>query len=551
MGERPTISQAQSWRPDSLRHAADAWDTSAADIRREFDVVVRGVQGTQDFWAGDAATAARNRATAVGGDAAALGRAMVAAAVAARDGAAQIARARDEVLNAVESARSTGFGVADDGTVTPPAEPPPTVLTMCNNDVELARRVLHSTALKLTETITGLQDALAAADDDAAHDIEVAFRDVNSPAPTTTVDLGDPTAQWPKMTQDGIAAQIASMTPDLRRQLVEEFPSQVGNTDGVPWDMRVAANRTNVEQAIVDHRRVLDRVKNPLMRSVINQRITTYQSLLGEVDDPTGRRGRVQRQILAFDPARSSLIELLGDLDTAENVGVLVPGMNTTIVGSAANTATANRFVRASGGELAMITYLGGPFPQGGIPDGIDDAMDTHYATDMAPRLVAFSEDVNRVVDATGRGIGVTYLGHSYGGAILGTAESMGLTADRTVYVEAAGAGVGVQTPLDWHNSNDQVMRFSMTAPGDWIEPLQGLGINPLGADPDEMSGVIRLATGNYDDGRPMAGWDSHSAVLNDSSDAWRNLFAVMANKPISVYVEPKKYPPPWLRLTG
>ncbi len=57
------------------------------------------------------------------------------------------------------------------------------------------------------------------------------------------------------MSQDSIADQIAAMTPDQRERLIAEFPRQVGNTDGVPWDMRVAANRINIAQAIIDSRR--------------------------------------------------------------------------------------------------------------------------------------------------------------------------------------------------------------------------------------------------------------------------------------------------------
>jgi pimeloyl-ACP methyl ester carboxylesterase len=48
------------------------------------------------------------------------------------------------------------------------------------------------------------------------------------------------------------------------------------------------------------------------------------------------------------------------------------------------------------------------------------DAANPRYALDMAPRLVAFSEDVDRTVEATGRPIPVTYIGHSYGGSIGG-----------------------------------------------------------------------------------------------------------------------------------
>jgi hypothetical protein len=283
---------------------------------------------------------------------------------------------------------------------------------------------------------------------------------------------------------------------------------------GVPWDMRIAANRVNIAQAIVDE-------PDPA-------RAAYYRSLLGEIDDPARSGERIDRQILAFDLARASLVELNGSLSTAKSVAVLVPGLNTTIEGSAANTTTARRFVSATRGDVAAITYLGGPFPRGNPLTGLVDAANPRYALNMAPRLVAFSEDVDRTVDATGRPIPVTYIGHSYGGSIMGTAEALGMTGDRMLYLAAAGAGVGVDDPADWHNRNPDVLRFSMTAPGDFIETVQGIPGGPHGADPDEMPGVIRLTTGHYDDGRWLAGPNAHTDVINWPSDAWRNILAVI-----------------------
>ncbi|HSA40928.1 MAG TPA: alpha/beta hydrolase, partial [Mycobacterium sp.] len=135
-------------------------------------------------------------------------------------------------------------------------------------------------------------------------------------------------------------------------------------------------------------------------------------------------------------------------------------------------------------------------------------------------------------VAAATPGTPVTYLGHSYGGSILGTAERDGLTADRTVYVAAAGAGVGVHGPGDWHNRNPDVRRFSMTAPLDWIEAVQGIPFGPHGADPDTMAGVIPLGTGRRANGSPMMGPGAHSGVVNDPSDAWNNLLAVLLAGP-------------------
>jgi len=405
------------------------------------------------------------------------------------------------------------------------AGPPPLLVALSGGDPAVARDLLTVRAGALSKQVTDALDRLGAADTDAARDIEEAFASSPTPRAAATVPAGawpvqasDVVAGWRGMGQDRIGTQIAAMTPAQRQRLIAEFPQQVGNTDGVPWDMRVAANRINIAQAIVDG------FGDPAAQ----QRTAFYRSLLGEIDDPARSGQRIDRQILAFDPARASLVELNGSLSTARAVAVLVPGLNTTIEGSAADTQTARRFVSATRGDVATITYLGGPFPRGNPVTGLVGAANPRYALDMAPRLVAFSEDVDRTVDATGRPIAVTYIGHSYGGSILGTAEALGLTADRTLYVAAAGAGVGVEDPSDWHNRNPDVLRFSMTAPGDFIEAVQGIPGGPHGADPDEMPGVIRLATGHYDDGRLMAGPQAHIDVLNWPSDAWRNILAVI-----------------------
>jgi hypothetical protein len=503
---RPTVSQAEAWRPEALRQLADDWAEAARELKARIGSVMAD---TGDYWKGAAAEAGQDRAQTVAAQGDAAAGALVTAWVAARDGADQIETVRADVLARVADARGEGFAVADDGSVSVGAAPPPSLVAMSGGDPVVARDMLGMRADELSAQITDALDRLGAADTDAAADITAALESSPAPADAPTVP-----AAWPAMSQDRIADRIAAMTPDQRNRLVAEFPHQVGNTDGVPWDMRVTANRINIAQAILN-------TDDP-------GRIALYRSLLGEVNDPTRSGQRIDRQILAFDPTRASLVELNGNLATATSVAVFVPGLNTSIEGSAANTITARRFVSATRGDVATITYLGGPFPSGNPITGVVDAANPRYALDMAPRLVAFSEDVDRTVDATGRRVPVTYIGHSYGGSILGTAEALGLTADRTLYVAAAGAGVGVDDPSDWHNRNPHVLRFSITAPGDLIQAVQGIPGGPHGADPDKMPGIIPLATGYYDDGRLMAGPKAHSDVLNWPSDSWRNILAVI-----------------------
>lgn len=514
----PSVSQARAWRPAALLELAEGWDTLATVLARHAERFSADVERSREWWHGAAAAAARADAPRAVSTITALARALVSAAVAARDGAEQLGLARSDVLAGVEEARIEGFAVADDAAVTVVAGPAPLMVLLAGGDDVVAETLLAARAREWERRIGECLERLGAADADAAADIADAFADNPAPAATVPAAVGPgPVAGWATMSQDRIAEQIAEMSPQQRDRLIAEFPRQVGNTDGVPWPMRVAANRINIASAILTETGA---------DADSRRRVALYRGLLGEIDDPSGRHGRIERQILAFDPVRASLVELNGDLAAARSVAVLVPGVNTRIEDSAANTVTARRFVTATSGDAAVITYLGGPFPQVRDPlDVVTEAADARYALDMAPRLVAFSEDVDRVV---GDGVPVTVIGHSYGGSIVGTAETQGLTSDRTLFLAAAGAGVGVDDPGDWHNRNPAVLRFSMTAPGDFIEAVQGIPGGPHGADPDEMPSVVRLTTGSYDDGGRVAGWPAHSGMLNRPSDAWRTILAVI-----------------------
>ena len=469
---RPGVARAETWRIDDLRSLADSWEAQATTLHAR-STAAASVPGAE--WTGRAADAARQRMQTLRTRADDIAMALVLAAAAARDAADQLGTARQHVLALSATARAEGYAVSDTGGVSVSAPPSELLTLLSGGDVTVARDLQLRRAVDLTRDLTTALDALGAADTDAAHDIAEAFAAATSATPTT--------------------------------------PASAVAPDGNAWSERIVANRLRVARELLD-------------TSAGSPRADLYRALLAEVDDPTGSGTRIDRQILEFDPTRDVLVELNGDLLTADHVAVLVPGMNTTLDGSAATTATARSFVTASAGDVAAITYLGGRFPQSDfLPLAVLDAADPRYALVMAPRLAAFSRELDLAVEGTGAD--VTVIGHSYGGAVVGTAEVVGLTSDRTLYLAAAGAGVGVDDPSDWHNGNPSVTRYSMTAPGDPIQVVQHLGVH--GVDPDEMPGVVRLDAGRYDDGRPVEGLPAHSDVLSDTeSDAWRTVLAVI-----------------------
>lgn len=335
--------------------------------------------------------------------------------------------------------------------------------------------------------------------------------------------------------------------------LAMTYPSLVGNLPGVPFANRADANTVNVVAALANERRELAQTRDQHAKNQddwdflglnnndlegpikdLEKRIELYESILNG-----------NRTIVYFDPAGDGAIaELHGTIDrNTRNVGVLVPGTGTELsnYGGLARRSMTFQDADVTGG-LTMISWMGGD-----LPDGLTDAPDPKYSLGLGPRLADFSRDLDLEIsrsDATDPS--VTVAGHSYGGAVVGRAETNGLVTDRVLHIESAGMGSDVNGASDLPASQDGVRRYSMTAPGDFIELTQGATVGGFGhgADPDTFEGTTRLHTGNTKDGEFNTGFDSHSAVFEEGSDAWDNMFGVFAGGEVDTYRSPDYYYP-------
>lgn len=328
-----------------------------------------------------------------------------------------------------------------------------------------------------------------------------------------------------------VAEVFALIDPDAADWLAVAFPSAIGNLAGAPYPDRIDANRIRLAAAISQSRlwpspprpwTQVDRQPRADLEAV-------YEANL---------------QLIYFDPlansGQGSWVELVGDLDSASRVGVLVPGGSAFIVSDNffRYSGRAKSFVDAADGELAMIVWAGAPFPSGWIEEAGPD-----WAREAAPLLTGFMADLDNRLDTD---IAVTLAGHSYGGAIVGLAETLDLVADQVMQVASAGAGYGVTTPLDYTQPCRR--RYDMMAPKDPISYVQNIpGFTGLGhgVSPADLAGTLRLATGTIPDdpdalddagrrlgsqglqGKEIAGLHAHSEVFIPNSTAWRNMLAV------------------------
>lgn len=336
--------------------------------------------------------------------------------------------------------------------------------------------------------------------------------------------LEDGWADW-----STIAGFYDQLDADTVQRLTRDFPAHIANLPGAPLEERIAANQVMVQQAMED-----------------SARWPAPDRPWQEGDRPPRRDleelAQEDRQLIGFDvrtnQGHGSWVEIVGELD-ASNVVVMVPGGSAYITSENFNRYywRAQSFVEETD-DLAIIVWAEPPSPAGWIQESF--AAWSQYAAEEVSTFVA---DLRHQM---GEDTLMTLAGHSYGGATIGLAEKHPLEVDQVVHIASPGTGHRVSGPEDY--SDPCRDRFSMTAPGDPISYVQGLGDLPMmghGAHPDEFPGIVRLETGSTPDwdgavddigrdlqelgisGTVIEGTHSHSEVFVPFSDAWDNLLSV------------------------
>lgn len=431
-----------------------------------------------------------------------------------RGGTAMLENAQSTLLSRVVAARSAGFDVAPDGVVTHADDARRAdgiYLT------EAVQRLLQS-ADQLDRTIAGPIYEAALSLNGSGEDIGMPDGSIGSPAEAieelTALDADDRRAYW------------ESLSKDEQDRLIRSSSTTVGNLDGIPFDDRITANRVTMLD------RLADLEGGPHADSEGAERLRSM------LDDG--------RTFVGYDPDSGRFIELVGEIaPDSTGAAVFVPGTGTAgdDVDDLRRRALA---LNAKTGAPVMI-WADGTFPQTIVSDPRHNsvksmALDPRLAMENAPRLTSFTAALDAELAARAPGVETTVIGHSYGGTIVGTAEQLGMRADRVVYASAA--GTGALPGVDWQNPAPDVTRYSITPPGDPIHYAQDLGGAVHGGDPDDADSVIRLDSGYLSpDERGhralLEGASSHSSYLDDpGSDAFGAIADVVVGDEPPRYVD-------------
>lgn len=287
-------------------------------------------------------------------------------------------------------------------------------------------------------------------------------------------------------TPEEVAEHFAALDPELARQLALDYPDVVGNLDGAPIELRYAANARAIEQEI--ERLEAEGVDDD------DERL----AMLRELDDP-------DRRFLLFDPEGDGRIaEVFGDLDSAENIAISVPGMDNELNNySGANAERLQQQGADLGGDVATIQWLGYDTPEGitAATGGPADA--------GAEDLPGFLDGIR--AQRPGDDPHTTVIGHSYGSLVTGKAlKDQGLDVDEVVFIGSPGTGVN-----DADDLGTDAEIWAGRANGDIVGSLPAHGEDPH----DVGFGSIRFHTGAI---------SGHSSYFNEGSESLNNMAQIV-----------------------
>ncbi len=213
----------------------------------------------------------------------------------------------------------------------------------------------------------------------------------------------------------------SALTPDEQERMVRLHPSELGRLDGLPGAVRSQANEQQLaaDLAALRARSALTDDERRWLRNC-----ELVQQQLGRVrsDEDPFSLAQLTAQLLVFDPGafgyegRAAVV--VGDLDTADNVAFLVPGLNSTIDSAMSSLTSSALRVTQDARRLspyettATVAWMGYDAP------GLGNVGSDGAAFDGGELLLGdlLAVQASRVVQPH-----LTVVGHSYGSTTTGT----------------------------------------------------------------------------------------------------------------------------------
>lgn len=537
-----TIEEILSWVPRDL---ATAGDTLAGDRLTLLDLQDEVDAGqVPETWVGDAAAAATANQRLLVDEVNDLVAEVAATEVALVDAAEAIRRAQDVLRDGLDLARRNGFQVDTERLVVTDT------VDRYADEIERADR-----ERLLGEIVDHLEQGVIAADH-ADQQLDDALRAVLAGVEGGSGALAD-AARIGEGIGDGdavplpdasespaaFAAWWAALSPAQQQRIIEQHPGWIGNRDGIPAAARHQANMNRIP-GLLDSLRDQQAALGPRPSDIIGglawdremaaiqHKIDGIDEILDLVDETADTD--YPRQVLALDitDERLEAAVAIGDIDTADNVTVFTPGLDTEIYdGLRGNDQRLFDLVNraqafdptATQAAVFWLDYQA-PQPLESLDLGGDSVASDNLAQEGAVDLASFLNgiDASRTEDPH-----LTAIGHSYGSLTTGLALQNPTGVDDAVYLGSPGIGTSDLGQTDVPDGHSYYIE------ADW-DPVADLG--RFGDDPSGMAGLDNLSADDAtsllpgSEGQPLDGVTGHTSYFEDGSTSQYNMGVIMAD---------------------
>ncbi|MGB0102514.1 MAG: alpha/beta hydrolase [Nocardioides sp.] len=326
-------------------------------------------------------------------------------------------------------------------------------------------------------------------------------------------------------------------------------PGSIGNRDGIPPEARDEANRISLDRDLGAWSRLeeLGVITDAERQWLANARAA--QDAIDVIEfgvDPQTLEG-ISSRLYGYDPAAfegdGAIALSAGDLETAHDIAVTVPGFGTDAQSAtyqaerALDLYEATRSVEGTTGVATMF-WIGYDAPDN-LPwtgEGWDGAgvLDEGMAAAGGERLADLLDGLRASRD--GDPAHLTAIGHSYGSTTTGlAAHDHGIPVDDLVFVGSPGVGgdtddvgdTGVDPDHVWAGANSRDPVADLGNHG-WFHLESALGAG-LGDDPAEDDfGAIRFQAEDVD--RPgHLDFAQHSEYFSHDTESMYNLSQIIA----------------------
>ena len=271
-----------------------------------------------------------------------------------------------------------------------------------------------------------------------------------------------PSLPPPGASAQEVASWWSSLSDDDKQWMIEQHPDVIGNLEGVDYTSRNQANRIMLPRLQKQAKEELDAFvakMNPHMSGPefeefmrLSARVKALnqieETLLQEVDG-------VPRYLMQLDPSGPNILAAVSqnNPDDADHIGVIVPGMTTSVAGSLGDYDNHAKVMREAaeeaagpGQKVAMVEFFGY-----GAPPGLIEASSTTLANEGAPKLAGFLNGIDAAREHGAGDAHITVAGHSYGSTTAGIAATPVNDGVIDDIVQFGSPGSGVQDVREFH----------------------------------------------------------------------------------------------------